>query len=99
MHRKWVATHCTCGNDAKYAQCLAHRDAYFSHKLLHNDINLVSLSLKVEEPNDENAIPFWHPDGTPPIRRAILRGWRFAKHLDDPGTQLISLKRLTVRLL
>ncbi|KIK33372.1 hypothetical protein CY34DRAFT_813668 [Suillus luteus UH-Slu-Lm8-n1] len=72
-----------------------HRTAYFSHKLLHNDINPRSICLYVNDPSDENVIPFWNSDGTPPIRQAMLRGWRFAKHMDNPGNQMISLCRLS----
>ncbi|KAG1776009.1 hypothetical protein EV702DRAFT_360672 [Suillus placidus] len=72
-----------------------HRTAYFSHKLLHNDINPRSICLNVNDPSDENVIPFWNSDGTPPIRQAMLRGWRFAKHMDNPGNQMISLYRLS----
>jgi hypothetical protein len=88
---------CAMRDDAKYAQYIAHRDAYFSHNLLHNDINLVSISLKVDEPNDQNAIPLWNADG-PPIRQAMLREWGFAKHMNNRGTQLISVQRLSVRI-
>ncbi|KAG2114610.1 uncharacterized protein F5147DRAFT_821871 [Suillus discolor] len=59
-----------------------HRTAYFSHKLLHNDINPRSVCLHVNDPSDESVIPFWNSDGTPPVRQAMLCGWRFAKHMD-----------------
>ncbi|KAG2035319.1 hypothetical protein BDR03DRAFT_962753 [Suillus americanus] len=72
-----------------------HRTAYFSHKLLHNDINPHSICLNVNDPSDENVIPFWNPNGTPPIRQAMLRGWRFAKHMENPGHQMISHHRLS----
>jgi len=78
---------------------IAHRAAYFSHKLLHSDINPHSICLSVNDPSDESVIPFWNSDGTPPIRQAMLCGWRFAKHMDNPGNQMISLHRLSVRLL
>ncbi|KAG2103023.1 hypothetical protein BD769DRAFT_170308 [Suillus cothurnatus] len=72
-----------------------HRAAYFSHKLLHSDINPHSICLSVNDPSDESVIPFWNSDGTPPIRQAMLCGWRFAKHMDNPGNQMISLHRLS----
>jgi hypothetical protein len=55
----------TSGNDPKYGEYLAQRDAYSSHNLLHNDVNIVFICLKVNKPNDENAIPLWNSDGTP----------------------------------
>lgn len=93
-----MTTRCTVRHDVELCT-IAHRTAYFSHKLLHNDINPRSICLYVNDPSDENVIPFWNSDGTPPIRQAMLRGWRFAKHMDNPGNQMISLCRLSVRLL
>ncbi|OJA16949.1 hypothetical protein AZE42_11084 [Rhizopogon vesiculosus] len=73
--------------------CLeTHRDVYNAHNLLHNDINLVSICLNVDEPNIENTIPDGNPDERC-IRQAMLRGWEFAKHMGNPGTQLNNLER------
>ncbi|KAG2137142.1 uncharacterized protein EDB93DRAFT_768686 [Suillus bovinus] len=74
-----------------------HRNAFLSHKLLHNNINPRSICLNVNDPSDENVIPFWNSDGTPPIREAMLCGWRFARHM-DPGSQMIGVYRFSVRL-
>ena len=78
---------------------IAHHNAYFSHDLLHNDINLSSICLKVNGRNNENAAPLWNADGTPPIRQAMLRGWKFPKRMGNPGIQKFSRYRLQVRLL
>ncbi|KAG2092922.1 uncharacterized protein F5147DRAFT_657536 [Suillus discolor] len=77
---------------------IAHRTAYFSHKLLHNDINPRSVCLHVNDPSDESVIPFWNADGTPPIRQAMLCGWRFAKHMDPEHkkTSIDSRQKRTV---
>lgn len=75
---------------------VAHRTAYFSHRLLHNDINPRSICLNVNDPSDESVIPFWNSDGTPPIRQAMLCGWRFAKHM-DPDHKKTSFYRFSVR--
>ncbi|KAG2086018.1 uncharacterized protein F5147DRAFT_792349 [Suillus discolor] len=75
---------------------IAHRTVYFSHKLLHNDINPLSICLHVNDPSDESVILFWNGDGTPPIRQAMLCGWRFAKHM-DPDHKKTSFYRFSLR--